>query len=150
MVRDIVGGWELSGITEFQIGQPLPITQPNNTFGFTEAQRPNVIASPVLSSGQTLAHWFNTAAFQEAPDYTLGDSPRFPLHGQGINNWDLALQRNFMLRERLKLQFRGEFFNAWNHPQFNNPNGSVTSPSFGAINSSQAGRVTEVVLRLMF
>jgi hypothetical protein len=97
-----------------------------------------------------LAHWFNTAAFHEAPDYTLGDSPRFPLHGPGINNWDLALQRNFMLLERLKLQFRGEFFNAWNHPQFNNPNGSVTSSSFGAIGSSQAGRVTEVALRLMF
>jgi hypothetical protein len=52
--------------------------------------------------------------------------------------------------EWLKLQFCGEFFNAWNHPQFNNPNGSVTSSSFGAIGSSQAGRVTEVALRLMF
>jgi hypothetical protein len=150
IARDIVGGWEFSGITEFQVGQPLAITQPNNTHGFTEAQRPNVIASPVLSSGQTLQHWFNTAAFVEAPDYTLGDSPRFPLHGPGLNNWDLALQRNFIIRERVKLQFRGEFFNAWNHAQFSNPNGSVTSPSFGAIGGSNAGRVTELVLRIFF
>ncbi len=85
-----------------------------------------------------------------APEFTLGDSPRFPLHGPGLNNWDLALQRNFAFRERVKLQFRGEFFNAWNHAQFNNPSGSVTSPSFGAISSSQAGRVTELVLRLFF
>jgi hypothetical protein len=150
VVRDIIAGWEFSGITEFQVGQPLAITQPNNTHGFTEEQRPNVISSPVLSSGQTLQHWFNTAAFVEAPDFTLGDSPRFPLHGPGVENWDLALQRNFLIRERLKLQFRGEFFNAWNHANFNNPNGSVTSPSFGAISSSQAGRVTELVLRMFF
>lgn len=150
VVSHIIGGWEFSGITEFQVGQPLPITQPNNTHGFTEAQRPNVIGDPVLSSGQTLSHWFNTAAFVQAPAYTLGDSPRFPLHGPGINNWDLALQRNFMLTERIKLQFRSEFFNAWNHPQFNNPNGNVASPSFGAINSAQAGRVIELVGRLYF
>ncbi len=151
VVRDIIGGWEFSGITEFQTGQPLPITQPNNTHGFTETQRPNVIGSPVLSSGQTIQHWFNTAAFQEAPDFTLGDSPRFPLHGPGLNNWDLALQRNFMIRERVRLQFRGEFYNAWNHAQFSNPNGSVTSPSFGAIGgTSEAGRVTELVLRIFF
>lgn len=151
VARDIIRGWEFSGITEFQTGQPLPITQPNNTHGFTEAQRPNVIANPVLSSGQTLEQWFNTAAFVEAPEFTLGDSPRFPLHGPGLNNWDLALQRNFMIRERLKLQFRGEFYNAWNHAQFSNPNGSITSPSFGAINgTSEAGRVTQLVLRIFF
>jgi hypothetical protein len=150
IVRDIVAGWEFAGITEFQVGQPLAIKQSNNTHGFTESQRPNVIGSPVLSSGQTIQHWFNTAAFQAAPAYTLGDSPRFPLHGPGLNNWDLALQRNFAIRERMKLQFRGEFFNAMNHAQFNNPNGTVTSPSFGAINSSLAGRVTELVLRLFF
>ena len=151
VVRDIISGWEFSGITEFQTGQPLAITQPNNTHGFTEAQRPNVIASPVLSSGQTIQHWFNTAAFVEAPDFTLGDSPRFPLHGPGLNNWDLALQRNFMIRESVKLQFRGEFYNAWNHAQFSNPNGSITSSSFGAIGgTSEAGRVTELVLRIYF
>ncbi len=150
VLRDIIAGWELSGITEFQTGQPLAITQPNQTHGYTEAQRPNEVGNPVLSSGQTLQHWFNTAAFQVAPEFTLGNSPRFPLHGPGLNNWDMALQRNVMLRENLKLQFRGEFYNAWNHAQFSNPNGNVTSPSFGAISGSNAGRVTELVMRLFF
>lgn len=150
VLRDIIAGWELSGITEFQTGQPLAITQPNETHGFTEAQRPNEVGTPWLSSGQTLSHWFNTAAFQVAPEFTLGDSPRFPLHGPGLNNWDMALQRNFMIRENIKLQFRGEFYNTWNHAQFSNPNGNVTSPSFGAISGSNAGRVTELVLRLFF
>ncbi len=150
VVSDIIGGWEFAGITEFQVGQPLPITQSNQTFGFTEAQRPNATGLPVFSGAQTLDRWFNTAAFAVAPAYTLGSASRFPLHGPGLENWDLSLQRNFMIREAVKLQFRGEFFNAFNHANFNNPNGTVTSPSFGAINSAQAGRVTELVLRLFF
>ncbi len=150
LVKDIIGGWEFSGITEFQVGQPLPITQPNNTFGFTEAQRPNTTGVSPLSGPQTLQRWFNTAAFSAAPDFTLGDASRFPLQGPGVENWDLALQRNFILHERARLQFRGEFFNAWNHANFNNPNGSVNSPSFGAISGSQACRVTELVLRFFF
>ena len=72
------------------------------------------------------------------------------MQGPGVENWDLALQRNFILTERAKLQFRGEFFNAWNHANFNNPNGNVSSSSFGVISSAQAGRVTELVLRLFF
>jgi outer membrane receptor protein involved in Fe transport len=152
IVKDIVGGWELSGIAEYQIGQPLPITQSNRNASteFTEAQRPNANGLPIFSGSQTLAHWFNTANFSVAPEGTLGTSARFPLHGPGLENWDLALQRNFILHERFKLQFRGQFFNAWNHANFGNPNGNVTSPSFGAISSAQAGRVTEVVLRLFF
>jgi hypothetical protein len=150
VVKDVISGWELSGITEFQKGLPLAITQPNRTGGFTESQRPNLIGDPTLSSGKSIAHWFNTAAFQQAPAFTLGDSPRFPLQGPGLNNWDLALQRNFMIRERLKLQFRGEFFNAFNHAQFKNPNTNVTSSSFGAISSALPGRITELVMRLFF
>lgn len=150
VVNNIISGLEISGITELQTGQPFAITQPNNTHGFTESQRPNIVGNPVLSSGRTIDHWFNTAAFQQAPDFTLGDSPRFPLHGPGLNNTDLALQRNFVIRERLKLQFRGEFFNAFNHAQFRNPNGNVQSPAFGAITSALPGRVTELVLRLFF
>jgi hypothetical protein len=150
VVKDVVAGWELSGITEYQVGQPLAITQPNNTHGFTEAQRPNVTGAPLFAGTQSLHSWFNTAAFSEAPAFTLGDASRFPLHGPGLENWDLALQRNFMLTERAKLQFRGEFFNAWNHANFNNPQGNVASSSFGAISGSQAGRVTELVLRFFF
>jgi hypothetical protein len=150
ILKDIISGWELSGITELQKGQPIAITQPNTTNGFTESQRPNIVGNPVLSSGQTLAHWFNTAAFQLAPVGTLGDSPRFPLHGPGLNNTDLALQRNFILRERVKLQLRGEFFNSFNHPQFSNPNGDVASSSFGKITSALPARITEIVLRIFF
>jgi hypothetical protein len=151
VIRDIIAGWQFAGITEFQSGQPLAITQTNNTHGYTESQRPNIIGDPTLSSGQTLSHWFNTAAFQLAPAYTLGDSPRFPLHGPGLNNTDFALQRNIMLTERIRLQLRGEFFNAFNHAQFSNPNANLSSPSsFGVITGAQAGRITELVLRLFF
>ncbi len=120
MAKLLPGGWELAGVTEFQVGQPLAITQANLNADteFTEAQRPNGNGLPVFSGPQTLARWFNTANFSLAPEGTLGTSARFPLHGPGVENWDLALQRNFVIRERVKLQFRGQFFNAWNHANF--------------------------------
>ena len=64
VVRDAVSGWELSGITEFQVGLPLEVTQSSNGLGgFTGIQRPNQIAAGALPSDQrTLAQWFNTAA----------------------------------------------------------------------------------------
>jgi len=158
VVKDLISGWEVSGITELQIGLPLAITQPNgNLAAGAGAQRPNITGSPVLSSGRTLDHWFSTAAFQVAPGGTLGDAPRFPLHGPGLNNTDFALQRNFILHERLKLQFRGEFFNVFNRAHFNNPDGNLadfnsdpTKNRFGVISGAQAGRITELVLRLFF
>jgi hypothetical protein len=150
-LRDIISGWQFAGITEFQTGQPLAVSQNNNTHGYTEVQRPNVVGNPIPSGGQTLTQWVNTAAFQLAPAYTLGDSPRFPLHGPGLNNTDFALQRNFWFNERVRLQVRGEFFNAFNHAQFTNPKANLSAPSsFGVITGAQSGRITEVVMRLFF
>jgi hypothetical protein len=151
ILRDVISGWQFAGITEFQSGQPLAVSQNNNTHGYTETQRPNAIGNPVPSNGQTLTQWINTAAFQLAPAYTLGDSPRFPLHGPGLNNTDFALQRNFPFNDRVRLQLRGEFFNAFNHAQFTNPKANLSSPSsFGVITGAQSGRITELVLRLFF
>jgi hypothetical protein len=107
------------------------------------------------SDQQTLNRWFNTDAWTITPQYQLGTSPRFPLHGPGINNWDLALMRTFNIHERLRMQFRGEWFNTVNHPQYSNPPGSnatVGSRSFGVITSTtgNGSRVAELALRIFF
>src|SRR5262249_24553755 len=97
VVRDVVGGWEVSGVTEFQVGLPLSVLQNNGTGGFTGSQRPNQIASAALSRGdRTLTQWFNTNAFVVAPAFTSGTEPRYSFYGPGINNWDTALMRNFL------------------------------------------------------
>ena len=123
VVSRAISGWELSGITEFQVGLPLSVSQANATGGFTGTQRPNQIAPAQLGMGQeTLNEWFNTSAFVVAPPYTSGNAPRFQFYGPGIENFDSSLNRNIMVREWLRLQIRAEFFNVMNHPNFKNPN----------------------------
>src|SRR5260221_565225 len=70
VLKDLIGGWEISGVTEFQVGVPVNVAQSNNTGGFTLAQRPNQIAPGALAGNQrTLSAWFNTAAFTVAPAF---------------------------------------------------------------------------------
>jgi Carboxypeptidase regulatory-like domain/TonB-dependent Receptor Plug Domain len=153
VLKDIIAGWEISGITEFQTGLPLAVTQGNNTGGFTGTQRPNQIAPAALGSGQrSVSDWFNTNAFTVAPAYTQGDEARFSFFGPGINNWDAALMRNFAVTEHLKVQLRGEFYNALNHPNFNNPNTTLGNVNYGKItsDSNHGPRVMELALRIFF
>ncbi|MCU1259048.1 MAG: TonB-dependent receptor, plug [Bryobacterales bacterium] len=151
VVSRAISGWELSGITEFQVGLPLSVSQNNATGGFTGTQRPNQVApAQLVHSQETLAMWFNTSAFVVAPPYTSGNAPRFQFYGPGIENFDAALNRNIMLREWLRLQIRAEFFNAANHPNFKNPNTTLGNVNYGKITSDNGARTTELAVRLFW
>jgi hypothetical protein len=152
VVQDVIRGWELSGITEFQIGLPVEVTQSSNGLGgFTGIQRPNQIAPGALPSDQrTLTQWFNTSAFVAAPAFIPGSEPRYSFFGPGINNWDAALMRNFPIRERVKIQLRGEFYNAMNHPNFKTPNTTIGNVNYGKITGDNGARVMEVALRIFY
>ncbi len=152
VVQDVVRGWELSGITEFQVGLPMEITQSSNgTGGFTGIQRPNQIAPAALPRDQrTLTQWFNTAAFVPSAAFTSGTEPRYALYGPGINNWDASLMRNFPIKERINFQLRGEFYNAMNHPNFKTPNTTIGNVNYGKITGDNGARVMEVALRIFF
>jgi len=155
IVRDVIGGWQLAGIMEFQVGQPIRITQNDNN-PTTEAQRPNLNGDPKLArSKRTIGQWFDTAAFTPVPIGQLGTAPRFPLQGPGIERTDLSVKRTFPLRERLQLAVRADFENAFNHPDFGNPGGNVGnvgSPNlgFGVITGAQTSRVGQLDLKLSF
>ena len=153
VVKDVLAGWQLSGITEFQVGLPMTVTQSYTSWGPSN-QRPNLVSgqSPMLAHGdRTIAKWFNTGAFAASPQYTLGYAPRFALHGPGINNWDLSAMRNFRVFERTTMQLRGEFYNAANHPQYNNPGTNLSNlNSFGIITGARDARIVEVALRIFF
>jgi hypothetical protein len=151
VIQDIVSGWSLSGVTEFQTGLPLAVTQSNGTGGFTGTQRPNQIAAAALPADQrTLNQWFNTAAFTVAPAFTTGNEARFSFYGPGINNWDTSLMRNFKVRERMTLQLRGEFYNTMNHANFKNPNTTLGNVNYGKITSDNGPRVMEAAVRIFF
>ncbi|MEO8597388.1 MAG: TonB-dependent receptor, partial [Candidatus Solibacter sp.] len=153
VVKDLFADWQVSGITEFQVGLPLTITQSFAAWG-PNTQRPNVVpnANPSLPrADRTTARWFNTDAFVASPANTLGFAPRFPLHGPGVNNWDLSLMRDFRLYERLKMQCRAEAYSAMNHPQWGNPGNNLSNRNtFGVITSAGGARSIELALRFFF
>jgi hypothetical protein len=132
---------------------PMVITGPNNT------RLPGVSAAalrlkdPVLPDGErTIDRWFDTSAFAPAPTYSLGNDSRTQprLRTPGIKTADLMIGRNQPIKERMNLQFRAEFFNAFNTPQFDAPQGSVTATNFGAITSASGSRSIQLGLRLSF
>ena len=76
---------------------------------------------------QSVYEWFNTSCFAAQPLYTYGDLGRNVLHGPGREELDLAIHREFILKESMRLQFRGEAFNITNTPAFSAPGASFGS-----------------------
>jgi hypothetical protein len=149
----LVGGWQVNGIYTWQHGFPITVTAQDlggvlDTFG---TNRANLVGDPKLSgSSQTIDKWFNTAAFEQPALGQFGNVGRNTLRGPSTNNWDLALFKNFDLPKDMKLQFRLESFNAFNHPQFNDPDTNVSSPRFGVIGSAKPGRINQLGLKFIF
>ena len=132
----LANGWQVTGIVLLQSGMPFAITQTTNFNAFAGfgVQRPNVVASPNLPSDQrNPAKWFNTAAFQVAPQFTLGSASRNPVRGPDYTDADIALIKHTRLREQADLEFRAEIFNLTNTPAFGQPNGTLGSSAFGTI-----------------
>jgi hypothetical protein len=149
----VVGGWQVSGITTFKSGFPLSITAPNNTNSFGGNQRPNLVGDPHVSN-PTINEWFNVNAFAQPAPFTFGNVGRYmpTLRAPGINNWDLALQKWWNWEEKLRIQFRAEFYNAFNHANFYAPdtNFSNYGSTFGTITSANPARSIQMGLKIYF
>lgn len=152
--QDLVGGgWQISGIVRLQSGSPLAVTQATNLNAFAGfgIQRPNLITDPDLPSDQrTTARYFNTAAFTQAPQFTLGSSSRNPVSGPGYRVADVMIGKIFVVTERLRTEFRAEAFNVTNTPPLGNPNVSFGNAAFGSITTALDPRVFEFILKLHF
>jgi outer membrane receptor protein involved in Fe transport len=135
-----LGGWSLQGIVTLSSGKPFDVLEsgdPQNNDGLWE--RPTLVPGQKLTvSNPNPSHWFNTDAFTFS-NLVYGNSPRDPLVGPGTRNFDLSIGKTFKMpfNERHALQFRTEFFNAFNTPQFSNPNSSHGEGSFGTIESTK-------------
>ena len=148
----IAGGWAVNGIASIQSGMPVTVTQAtnNNAFAGFSLQRPNLIANPSLSLGlRTPAHYFNTAAFANAPTFTLGNASRNPVRGPAFRDLDMALVKHTRVMEKNDVEFRAELFNVTNTPAFSQPNGSFGAAAFGSIaTTTTEQRVLQLALRL--
>lgn len=95
--------------------------------------------------------WIQDSCFTQPAANYFGTSGFDILTGPGLNNWDIGIHKSFPIREATRIDFRAEFFNAWNHAQFANPNGSVVASAFGQVSSTQhAPREVQLGLRLSF
>ncbi|MBI1790087.1 MAG: TonB-dependent receptor [Acidobacteria bacterium] len=151
--RFLAGGWSIGALATLQSGEPFTVsTQTNSTNAFSAgALRADVLRNPNLpGSERTLARWFDTSAFQQPAPYRFGNQGLNILRADGTINFDFSLLRNFPAGDRRKLQFRGEFFNAFNHPNFGGPGRILGAPGFGVVSSSSPGRRVQLGLRLVF
>ena len=159
----VLSGWTISGITRFTTGFPITLTEndDNSLCGCSGADVPNYTGQPIRfldprKPGNQLFEVVRDANgvpvapfFPEALGVT-GNAKRRFFHGPGINNWDLALHKNTRIGERTGLEFRAEFFNAFNHAQFTNPSGEINSSSLGQITGARDGRIGQLALKLSF
>ncbi len=146
-----LGGWQLGLLSVLQSGQTFTVYDSvNNSNAFIAGtMRPNLIGDPGAGA-QTLARWFNTSAFQTAPAYTFGNSPRSVLRGPSWKNVDMTLAKSFKVSERWSTEVRGEFFNVINHPNFDIPGHMLGNADFGVISSAEPARTVQLALRVMF
>ncbi|MGI8992256.1 MAG: hypothetical protein ACR2I2_22090 [Bryobacteraceae bacterium] len=152
----VVGGWSLGTIAEFRTGSPYSVyEQTNKLNSFSAGQRSNIVADPNLPSdrprAQLVRQWFNTAAFAFPGNGVLGNASKSVGTGPGFINFDTSLLKDFHLTERRYLQFRAQFYNLFNRPNFALPNGSRGNPAFGQISSTvNGGRFIQLSLRFVF
>ncbi|SPF48893.1 conserved exported hypothetical protein [Candidatus Sulfotelmatobacter kueseliae] len=174
----LLGGWKLSGITRFSTGLPVTLLElDDNSLIGTNCAGPNcngidvpnvVPGSLSFTDPRSGQPYFNTSLFTSEQLGQLGNSWRRFFRGPGINNWDMALLKEFAVNERLHFEFRAEFFNAFNHAQFvatsgfgtpstgtcvaSSPGQSCAGPgsSFGIISTARDPRIGQVALKFVF
>jgi hypothetical protein len=153
----VTENWHLSAIYQAQSGFPFTVsvfgdTANSGTLLGENPIRANVTGQPVFDSGsRTADRWINPAAFSTPAAFTFGNSGRNAIYGPGLQTLDLALAREFGLTERVKFQFRAEFFNALNHTNLGTPNRFVNTPQFGTITEAATpGRELQFSARISF
>jgi len=159
LLKTTLGGWEVSGIVTAITGAPLNIgVTGQNVCSVVPncANRPDTTGSP--NNPHTVNEWFDTSIYTAAPAGEWGNTTRNSVRGPGRQNWNVSLFKNFMFNEErgTNLQFRAEFFNIWNHPQWiaDTLQGGVStnlgSSNFGAITNAYDPRVIQLALKFTF
>jgi hypothetical protein len=148
----ILGGWDLNGVTVLHSGFGLGMNVATNQNGTSLGNRPNQVCSGKLSNPAP-TRWFDTSCFTAPAVGVFGNAGRSigGLYGPGQVNFDVSLYKNFPIAERLRLQFRTELFNAFNHVQLATPNTTFGNPNFGRITSTiNSSRQMQFALKLVF
>jgi hypothetical protein len=166
----MLAGWQINGITRLTTGLPITFTDSSygsdrslcgcdlyGILGTNAVDLPNYDGAAIKifnpRNNQSL-QYFDTSAFSFAALGSTGNANRRFLHGPGLNNTDIALVKTTHVTERVGVDFRMEFFNVFNHAQFNNPNGDINAGSgpngFGDVPSARASRIGQAAVKFNF
>ena len=174
----VVNGWEMSGVTTFQTGFPVDVYESTyrelrcDGFDWTACpDRPNEVkafvpvdprtSTFVARNGVTKNHyWFDPSSYKLEPIGSVGNTGRNPFHGPGINNFNWALMKNIKVQgENKYFQLRFEFYNLWNHTQFQSVgindagigvNGNNASSNFGRVLNAYDPRLIQLAAKFYF
>ena len=149
-----VQGWQLAMVLQTQTGNPVNIVTTNSTVnGVANTLRPDV-TGPIAFIG-SVDRWFDTSVFTPVPRF--GNLGRNVVIGPGFNNTDLSILKSTQIGEKMRVQFRAEFFDLFNHANFGQPGNVAGSPSFGRITNTRfptgesgSSRQAQFGIKLMF
>jgi hypothetical protein len=156
----ILSGWHLAGITHFTAGLPVSLSEPDDLaltgsddLGNPAVDLPNYSGQPIqfYNPRRTASNqYFSTGVFSSQQLGVPGNANRRFFAGPGLNDWDMSLFKNVRFTERISMDIRGEFFNIFNHAQFNNPVGDFTTSNFGDVTSARDPRIGQVAVKIYF
>jgi hypothetical protein len=157
----VLGGWQISGATFMRTGTPLWVTRGDDIAGVGDAfgQPWNLVGDFTANSNGKLSNgasadqnfWFDPNAYQKPANGTFGNAPRNNMYGPGQYQWDIALFKNVVVKDRQSFQFRMEMFNFLNHANLNNPSTDPTSSSFGRVTGKDnSRRDVQLSIRYLF
>lgn len=174
LLQKLIDGWEIGGIYSYQSGTPVYLTDTGDdnslqgSFdGFVPPDRPDIVGplrklnphktvcapgtgAPGESSCQLINPFFDISAFAPNALGTVGNARHSFFAGPPVNNWDFTAIKRTSFGERYGLEFRSEIFNLFNHTQFFNPNGDISSANFGNVTSARDPRFVQFGLKLEF
>lgn len=158
-------GWQVNGIATVMTGTPFTLFDSNDVSeqggapeisGFS-ANRPNLVPDQNPNSGpKTTTAWLNASAFQRitpdpnSPVQQFGTARRNIVQRPGYADWDFSAFKNITVAEGKEFQFRAEFFNFLNHPNFLLPDSDISSPTFNQILVAQSPRLIQLALKFQF
>lgn len=159
-VAKLLGGWQITGITQFTSGFPIGLLQSGDLAlcgcfgsGLNGIDLPNYNNETIgfFNPRNTNTHqYFSPAPFSSEQLGVGGNANRMFFNGPGLNNWDFALHKMTKISERMSIEFRAEFFNLFNHAQFNNPVGDFASSQFGQVTTARDPRIGQLALKVYF
>ena len=155
-----LGDWQVTLIERISSGFPVPLIDSNNQSGVAfntggddyNYNRPDRVSgcNPYAAS-HSQYQWINSKCFVAPATGELGDAPRVPVSGPDFVNSDFSVIKDFPLPREIGLNFRAEFFNLFNHPQYGMPINDINEPGFGSVSSTVNNpRLVQLALKLSF